>query len=85
MTKFARLVVLLMSLSLAACQGAVMRTLKAPHVFSPYQKTTLSYGAHTTQKLDVYRPTDKKLVGKTLPMIVFYFWWQLAQRQARVV
>ena len=50
-----------------------MRTLKAPHVFSPYQKTTLSYGAHTTQKLDVYRPTDKKFVGKTLPMIVFYF------------
>lgn len=64
---------LLAAFSLAACQGGVMRTLKAPYVFSPYHKTTLSYGAHATQKLDVYRPTAPKFANKTLPTIVFYF------------
>lgn len=73
MTKFTRIWVLLASFSLAACQGGIMRTLKAPYAFSPYQKTTLSYGSHSAQKLDVYVPTDKKFADQTLPTIVFYF------------
>lgn len=73
MTKLTRIWVLLASFSLAACQGTMMRTLKAPYALSPYQKTTLSYGAHAAQKLDVYLPTEKKFADKTLPTIVFYF------------
>lgn len=73
MTKIAQLLVLLMALNLAACQGGIMRSLKAPYALSPYQKSTQSYGTHKSQKLDVYRPTEKKFAGKTLPMIVFYF------------
>jgi acetyl esterase/lipase len=64
---------LLIMLTLAGCQATFMRSLKAPYLFSAYQKTSHAYGSDAQQVLDVYRPTAKAFQGKKLPVIVFFF------------
>jgi acetyl esterase/lipase len=58
---------------LAGCQAGFMRSLKVPHVFSAYEKQTIAYGAHSDQRMDVYRPSAKKYIDQQRPMIVFLF------------
>jgi acetyl esterase/lipase len=65
--------VLPVALLLSACQAGFMRSLKAPHVFSAYQKTSVAYGSDAAQVMDVYRPTAARFRGRRLPVIIFFF------------
>jgi acetyl esterase/lipase len=80
--RLARCVLALVTVWLAGCQAAFMRSLKVPYALSDYQKTTIAYGNHRDQRMDVYQPSEKKFGNQPKPVIVFFFGgsWRSGER-----